>query len=104
MVFGKANKAGNVEICIAGHNPPLLIKNGNVDILKATGIPVGLFSQSEYELVNIDLQKGNSLILYTDGLTEASSNEVEYGEERLKNIFSVNEFIGNSLLGLIITN
>ncbi len=84
MVFGKANKAGNVEICIAGHNPPLLIKNGNVDILKATGIPVGLFSQSEYELVNIDLQKGNSLILYTDGLTEASSNEVEYGEERLR--------------------
>ena len=84
MVFGQANKAGNVEICIAGHNPPLLIKNGNVDILKATGIPVGLFSQSEYELVNIDLQKGNSLILYTDGLTEASSNEVEYGEERLR--------------------
>jgi len=84
MVFGKANKAGSIEICIAGHNPPLLIKNGNVDILKATGIPVGLFSQSEYELVNIDLQKGNSLILYTDGLTEASSDEIEYGEERLR--------------------
>jgi sigma-B regulation protein RsbU (phosphoserine phosphatase) len=84
MVFGKANKAGNIEICIAGHNPPLLIRNGNVDILKATGIPVGLFSQSEYELVTIDLQKGNSLILYTDGLTEASSNEVEYGEDRLR--------------------
>jgi len=84
MVFGKANKTGSIEICIAGHNPPLLIKNGNVDILKATGIPVGLFSQSEYELVTIDFQKGNSLILYTDGLTEASVNEVEYGEERLR--------------------
>ena len=84
MVFGKANKAGNIEICIAGHNPPLLIKNGNVDILNATGVPVGLFSQSEYELVNINLQKGNSLILYTDGLTEASVNEVEYGEDRLR--------------------
>jgi sigma-B regulation protein RsbU (phosphoserine phosphatase) len=84
MVFGKANKAGNIEICIAGHNPPLLIKNGNVDILNATGVPVGLFSQSEYEVVNIDLQKGNSLILYTDGLTEASVNEIEYGEDRLR--------------------
>lgn len=84
MVFGKANKAGNIEICIAGHNPPLLIKNGNVDILNATGVPVGLFSQLEYELVNIDLQKGNSLILYTDGLTEASVSEVEYGEDRLR--------------------
>jgi len=84
MVFGKANKAGNIEICIAGHNPPLLIKNGNVDILNATGVPVGLFAQSEYELVKVDLQKGNSLILYTDGLTEASVNDVEYGEERLR--------------------
>jgi len=84
MVFGKANKTGSIEICIAGHNPPLLIKNGNVDILKATGIPVGLFSQSEYELVKVDLQKGESLILYTDGLTEASVNDIEYGEERLR--------------------
>lgn len=84
MVFGKANKSGNIEICIAGHNPPLIIKNGKVDILKATGIPVGLFSQSEYELVDVGLQKGNSLILYTDGLTEASANEVEYGEDRLR--------------------
>lgn len=84
LVFGKANKAGDVEICIAGHNPPLLIKKEEVFVLNATGIPVGLFCQSEYELVNIKLQKDDSLILYTDGLTEASVNEIEYGEERLK--------------------
>jgi len=84
MVFGKANKAGDVEICIAGHNPPILIKKGDVSTLTATGIPVGLFCQSDYELVNFKLQRGDSLILYTDGLTEASANEIEYGEERLK--------------------
>lgn len=84
MVFGKANSDSNIELCIAGHNPPLIIKNGSVNSFNATGIPVGLFCQSEYESININLQKGNSLILYTDGLTEASVNEVEYGEERLK--------------------
>ena len=84
MVFGKANKDGKVELCIAGHNPPLFLKNGDIHSLTATGVPVGLFCQSEYELLNIELNKGNSLILYTDGLTEASANEIEYGEERLK--------------------
>lgn len=84
MVFGKAFQTGDVEICIAGHNPPLVIKRGEVSSLNATGIPVGLFSQSEYELSNINLQKDDSLILYTDGLTESSFNEIEYGEERLK--------------------
>jgi len=84
MVFGKASPAGDAEICIAGHNPPLIIKKEEVTTLNATGIPVGLFPQSEYELINFKLLKDDSLILYTDGLTEASVNEIEYGEERLK--------------------
>jgi len=86
MVFGKANMDGKVELCIAGHNPPFLLKDGKVISLSATGIPVGLFAQSDYELVKFDLCKGDSLILYTDGLTEASVNETEYGEERLKQL------------------
>ena len=84
MVFGKASQSGDVELCIAGHNPPLVVNNKGVTSLNATGIPVGLFCQSEYELINFKLQKNDSLILYTDGLTEASFNEIEYGEERLK--------------------
>ena len=86
MVFGKAYNDGNVELCIAGHNPPLLIQDGKVQTIIATGVPVGLFCESEYELSSINLLKGDSLILYTDGLTEASINEIEYGEERLKQL------------------
>jgi sigma-B regulation protein RsbU (phosphoserine phosphatase) len=85
MVFGKASQNGEVELCVAGHNPPLLISNKKITALSATGIPVGLFSQSDYELIKFDMQKGDSLVLYTDGLTEASVNDTEYGEERLKN-------------------
>ena len=86
MVFGKAYNDGKVELCIAGHNPPLLIQDGKVQTIIATGVPVGLFCESEYELSSINLLKGDSLILYTDGLTEASINEIEYGEERLKQL------------------
>ena len=84
MVFGKANLNGNVEICVAGHNPPLIIRENLVVPVNAKSIPIGLFCESEYEPENFVLQKGDSILLYTDGLTEASNNEVEYGEERLK--------------------
>ena len=105
MVFGKAKSNGKVELCIAGHNPPLLINNRNVQSLQATGIPVGLFSQSVYEILNIELNKGDSLILYTDGLTEASANEVEYGEERLKkHLLNTSGLFGNKLLNSIVAD
>jgi len=105
MVFGKANSTGRIELCIAGHNPPLLVMDGKVNTLNATGVPVGLFCQSEYELVNVNLQKGNSLILYTDGLTEASVNEVEYGEERLKEqLIKSGAHSANSILDTIIND
>jgi sigma-B regulation protein RsbU (phosphoserine phosphatase) len=105
MVFGKANKDGKIELCIAGHNPPLFLKNGDIHSLTATGIPVGLFCQSEYELINIELNKGNSLILYTDGLTEASANEIEYGEERLKqHLIKSKDLPAESLIGSILND
>lgn len=85
MVFGKADQNGNVELCVAGHNPPLIVRKNEVTYLKATGIPVGLFNQSEYENLNFNMHSGDTLVLYTDGLTEASFNDTEYGDERLKN-------------------
>ncbi|RPI72601.1 MAG: hypothetical protein EHM47_07950 [Ignavibacteriales bacterium] len=83
MVLGKAYPDGTVEICVAGHNPPLLVKDGNVEGITATGMPVGLFGNAEYGFKKINLGKGDTLLLYTDGLTESSINETEYGEKRL---------------------
>jgi phosphoserine phosphatase RsbU/P len=83
VVFGKATSVGDVELCIAGHNPPLLAHNGEITRLKATGIPVGLFCNAEYTVHKLQLCKGDYILFYTDGLTEASVGTVEYGEERL---------------------
>ncbi len=84
MVFGKASPNGEVEICVAGHNPPMFIQNGELMSIKATGIPIGLFCNSEYDVVKLKLEKDDLILLYTDGLTEASYNNIEYGVDRLQ--------------------
>lgn len=83
IVFGKAKPTGEIEICNAGHNPPIMIFNGNVKLIHATGIPIGLFNEMSYSVEKFELKKDDSIFLYTDGLTEASANGIEYGEDRV---------------------
>lgn len=85
LVCGKAAPNGHVEICNAGHCPPLFIQSGEVSAIAATGLPVGMFCQERYEIARLGMRKGDRLLLYTDGLSEARdrTNE-EYGDRRLK--------------------
>jgi len=99
MVFGKANPSGEIEICNAGHNPPLLLSDGNIKPINATGIPIGLFCETDYTVEKILLNKGDSLLLYTDGLTESFADGIEYGEERVKALLMKN---GNYSAGLLV--
>ncbi len=87
LVCGSAGMSGEIEVCNAGHCPTLLLQGGAVTRLKATGLPLGMFSNGEYSAEKIRLAPGDSLFLYTDGLSEARSrtNE-EYGEERLTKV------------------
>jgi phosphoserine phosphatase RsbU/P len=101
MVFGKGSPDGIVEFCIAGHNPPLLLKEKDITKIKATGIPVGLFCGSEYEVTKHTLGPGDTILIYTDGLTESFSNGNEYGEERLIESFLES---GNKSSDLLLNN
>ncbi len=83
MVVGRVVPDGTVEICVAGHNPPLIVKDGIVTPIGATGIPVGMFCNAEYEVERFKLSKNDFLFLYTDGLSEATVNEAEYGTGRI---------------------
>ena len=80
LVCGKASVHGEVEVCNAGHCPPLVMHDGTVSPIAATGLPVGMFCQERYETVRFNLNRGDRLLLYTDGLSEArdAQNE-EYG-------------------------
>ena len=69
----------------AGHNPPLLVRaSGEVVHLATGGTVLGVFPDLTYEQHEIEIRRGDRLVLYTDGITEATSPDgEEYGEERL---------------------
>ena len=70
----------------AGHNPPLLVKNdGSQEYLTRTGVALGAAEGMEYEHRTIKLDENDSLLFYTDGLTESYNIDGDfYGEERLE--------------------
>jgi sigma-B regulation protein RsbU (phosphoserine phosphatase) len=84
LVVGSANSNGRLEICNAGHCPPILLREGQVSQIQPNGLPLGLFAGGDYSSETLELARGETLFLYTDGLVEARSPaDEEYGEERL---------------------
>lgn len=80
LVLGKANRQGVVEITNAGHLPPVLIKNGMIGELNHSGLPLGMFCSAEFEVNKVKLDAGDSLFLFTDGVTETMNDAgAEYG-------------------------
>lgn len=80
---------GHVRYANAGHNPPYLCNAQGAMELRATGIPLGLFSDLEYEEKETYLQRGDSLLMYSDGLVEAHDPErIMFGFPRLHQVLS----------------
>ena len=83
LVAGRATENG-VDLCNAGHCRPLLLGGGAAQQIDATGLPLGLFCEGRYTVRQMRLAPGESLVLYSDGITEAQNPEgSEYGVERL---------------------
>ncbi len=58
----------------AGHNPPMVVRqDGSVIWLRAGGLPVGMFPHASYEQNAVELDPGDLVVAYTDGVTEAIS-------------------------------
>ncbi len=67
-----------------GHNPPMVLRGSDVIRLEAGGPVVGLFRAAQFEQEEIQLQPGDILVLYTDGISEAENlHEEEWGEGAL---------------------
>jgi phosphoserine phosphatase RsbU/P len=83
LVCGRTTALG-VELCNAGHCTPLLLRRDATHRLDATGLPLGLFCGGQYTVRHLSLGAGESLVLYSDGITEAQDPAGdEYQEERL---------------------
>jgi sigma-B regulation protein RsbU (phosphoserine phosphatase) len=89
VACGQATSDGQIEIVNAGHCPLLVVRRSGVETVGSTGIPVGLLKDAEYESAKLHLEEGDTLVLYTDGLTEASiDDDEEYGAERLRSLLA----------------
>jgi len=87
-----------------GHPPALLFRHKTKEIerLKAKGSILGIFEGMKYQGLNVNLEKGDKVLLYTDGLIECQSNDgSRYGEDNLLDLIKkygeldVNEFVEN---------
>ena len=79
-------KTGHVEFASAGHNPPVIRhKDGSVEFAKSkAGIVLAAMENSRYKQQTLDLAPGDTLFLYTDGVTEATNEHEElFGNNRL---------------------
>lgn len=83
------SNTGDITFCNAGHNPPLLITGGNsADFLSVEqNLPLGVLEGFDFIEQTVRLNKGDGMLLYTDGLTEAENvNKELFGDERTKEI------------------
>ncbi len=83
---------GIVNYINAGHNPPLVGRaDGSVEQLESGGFPLGIIPTAEFELGQTQLNAGDSLVIYSDGVTEANNlKEDEFGIERLIEVVGKN--------------
>ncbi len=84
LVCGRTARSGEVEICNAGHCPALLVHKSSVSHIDATSLPLGMFSDGQYPVKRVQLSPGDTLFLYTDGVSETqNASAAEYGLARL---------------------
>lgn len=83
-----SSDGGVLEVSNAGHNFPLLMRGSEVRAVVARGQRLGDNPQARYETVKVDVARGDSLLIFTDGITEyVDGGGVEYGEKRLRRLF-----------------
>ena len=86
MIYGIIDCAtGTVQLCQAGHPHPVLVPvNGQARVVGQNGFPVGILPDADYTTYELQLDPGDRLILYSDGITGCmNARDVEFGQEQL---------------------
>ncbi len=87
LVCGRAAPSGEIELANAGHCPPIVVGARGAVTVPPTSVPVGLFSSAPFPTRRMKLDKGDRLLVYTDGVSEAVDVDGrEYGATRLMEI------------------
>jgi phosphoserine phosphatase RsbU/P len=87
LICGQAKSDGEVEIHNAGHLPAIVVTGGDVHRVESTGLPLGMFLEGDFSTTRLRLDAGDTMFLYTDGLSEARTvrdkSDEEYGIDRV---------------------
>jgi sigma-B regulation protein RsbU (phosphoserine phosphatase) len=86
FVYGVVDtESGTITYANAGHYPPVLVRaDGRIERLSSGGPVLGVFADGTYEQGTIEIDCGDRIVFFTDGITEArDSRDDEFGEERL---------------------
>jgi sigma-B regulation protein RsbU (phosphoserine phosphatase) len=90
MFFGILDVDGNLEYINAGHPSPLLLRNNEVIELYTDGsFPLGLIPEAQHQMARAKLQPGDTLVLFSDGITEAAdAGDDLFGVARLQQVLA----------------
>ena len=96
--------SGQILFANAGHNLPFLHCSDQSTELRATGMPLGLMPDSEYEERETTLDAGDYMLFYSDGLSEAHNPKQEmYGRERLQAVIEKTHGDGTGLISNLLS-
>ena len=94
--YGVLDSARRFSYTNAGHCEPILVRqNGECVRVNHGGVVLGVFPDWEYREEHVDLEPGDRLVLFTDGITEiANAADEEFGEERLMELLRAHRALG----------
>ncbi|MBZ5675929.1 MAG: SpoIIE family protein phosphatase [Acidobacteriia bacterium] len=96
VFYCMVNSAGLLSYANAGHCAPFLVSSdGRLRKLHTSGMPVGMLEEAQFQVVQMQLETGDKLVIYSDGLTEAENAAGEFFDtERLRNCLRDNASMG----------
>jgi sigma-B regulation protein RsbU (phosphoserine phosphatase) len=83
LVCGQASATGELEIHNAGHLPVIVSKREGTAQVESMGFPLGMFLECEFPVSRLKLEAGDTLFIFSDGLSEADGAGEEYGVDRV---------------------
>jgi serine phosphatase RsbU (regulator of sigma subunit) len=100
LFYGVVNSFGAMRWTNAAHCAPILAKrDGRMETLRATGMPVGILDSAEYEVRTTQLDPRDKLVVYSDGLSEAQNPSGQFFEfDRIKAVVQAGAAVDASTL------
>jgi len=83
VVYCTVDKSGELRWSNAGHPKPILVRaSGELKLLESTGMPIGMLDIAVYEVKTMQLEPGDKLVLFSDGLSETANSNGEFFDKK----------------------